>query len=141
MNEPDALVLSLGEILVPLEDVISWMTWTVDNGVCGSSSDSVVFILEDCLTIKIPDAFSPNGDGTNDVFEIPNIENYENNNVQIFNRWGMKIYEAAPYLNGWDGTSTHSATIGDNLPVSTYYYVLDLGEGGAAYNGFIYLKR
>lgn len=134
-------VLSLGNIITPLVDVPSVLTWTVDNGLCGMSSDTVIFILEDCLTIVVPDAFSPNGDGTNDNLVIPNIESYPNSSFEVFNRWGMKIFEASPYNNTWDGTSLHSATVGDPLPVSTYYYVLDLGTGEEAFHGFIYLKR
>jgi gliding motility-associated-like protein len=140
-DNPDALVTSLGEIIVPLVDVPTVFVYTVNNGVCGTSSDTVMWILQDCLTIEIPDAFSPNGDGTNDTFVIPNLDEYPKNRLEIFNRWGAKIYEASPYLNDWDGRSEHPATIGEELPVSTYYYVLDLGTGEEAFHGFIYLKR
>jgi gliding motility-associated-like protein len=102
----------------------------------------VSFALIDCLTIEIPDGFSPNSDGINDFFEIPNLYKYPNNNIKIFNRWGALIYEAAPYQNDWDGRSYHPATIGEELPVSTYYYILDLGDGVLApFTGYIFLKR
>jgi len=140
-DNPDALVTSLGEIVVPLEDVATTFVYTIDNGVCGTTSDTIVWLLQDCLTIEIPDAFSPNGDGVNDYFEIPNIGEYPKNRLEIFNRWGAKIYEAAPYQNDWDGRSEHPATFGEQLPVSTYYYVLDLGTDEEAFHGFIYLKR
>jgi gliding motility-associated-like protein len=138
---PDALVISLGRITIPLVDVPSEMVWTVNNGVCGTTSDTIAFMLEDCLTIEIPDAFSPNGDGVNDVFVIPNLDSYPNHSLKIFNRWGTQVYEAAPYLSNWDGTSEHAATIGEQLPVSTYYYILDLGNGEDSFTGFVYLKR
>jgi len=142
----DAYVTSLGAIVTQLVDVNSTMVWTIDNGLCGTTSDTVVYVLLDCETIKIPDAFSPNGDGTNDVFYIPNIEFYTNSRLQIFNRWGSLVFVGAPYKNDWDGRSTHSATIGDELPVSTYYYVLSLGESydevpDKVFTGFVYLKR
>lgn len=137
----DALVLSLGAITTPLVDVPSEMVWTVNNGVCGTSTDTIAFLLEDCLTIEIPDAFSPNGDGVNDVFVIPNLDSYPNHSLKIFNRWGTQVYEAAPYFSDWDGTSEHAATLGEHLPVSTYYYILDLGNGEDAFTGFVYLKR
>ncbi|MFT4780283.1 MAG: gliding motility-associated-like protein, partial [Flavobacteriales bacterium] len=121
--------------------VTSSMTWTIDNGVCGTSMDTVVFVVEDCLTIEITDAFSPNGDGINDFFVIPNLYKYPNNNIQIFNRWGGLIYSANPYNNNWDGKSDHPSSIGDVLPVSTYYYILDLGDGSDPLNGYILLKR
>lgn len=137
----DAEVLSLGSIIEELQDVSSTLVWTVNNGVCGTTSDTVVFILEDCLTVEIPDAFSPNGDGVNDIFFIPNLTSYPNHTLKIFNRWGAQVFEAAPYQNDWDGRSNHPATLGENLPVSTYYYILDLGNGEDAFRGFVYLKR
>ncbi len=142
----NALVTSLGTITVPLINEENWLIWTIDNGDCGSSSDSVLFVLVDCETIRIPDAFSPNGDGTNDVFYIPNLEYYPQSNIQIFNRWGSLIYSSAPYKNNWAGEDTHSAAIGTELPTATYYYVLDLGEvyeqeQRSVFTGYIYLKR
>ena len=101
--------------------------------------------IKDCITIIIPNAFSPNGDGTNDVVEIPNIESYPENDIMIFNRWGNKVFEASPYTNAigqaWDGTSQFGGFIGDKLPESTYYYVLDLGDGSDVLTGYIFLRR
>jgi gliding motility-associated-like protein len=139
--DSNALVNSIGEIQTELLDVVSSLIWSVDNGVCGSSSDTLTITLRDCLTLKIPDAISPNGDGVNDTFVIPNIQSYPNNSLQIFNRWGALIFQANNYQNQWDGRSSHAATLGEELPVSTYYYVLDLGNGENAYSGFVYLKR
>src|SRR5690606_35215555 len=73
--------------------------WTVDNGECGVTRDTVVVVLKDCLTLTIPDAFSPNGDGTNDTYVIHNIEYYPENKLVVFNRWGNKVLERAPYNN------------------------------------------
>jgi gliding motility-associated-like protein len=142
----DASVVSMGTILTELVDVVSTLQYTIDNGVCGLSSDTMQLVLEDCETIKVPDAFSPNGDGTNDVIEIPNIVYYPQNSLKVFNRWGNLVYEAAPYKNDWQGECNQSASVGEELPSSTYYYILDLGEvmeDGAkmVFNGFIYLKR
>jgi gliding motility-associated-like protein len=115
--------------------------WTVSNGDCGTTTDTMTVFIKDCLTIKIPDAFSPNGDGVNDLFEITNIESYPENSFQVFNRWGNKVYEAKPYTNKWDGTSQFGSAFKEGLPESTYYYILDLGNGSEAYTGFIYLRR
>jgi gliding motility-associated-like protein len=137
----DAGVLTLGPQLPEFGSVQSIIAWTVNNGVCGSTTDTLTISMRDCITIKIPDAFSPNGDGTNDFFVIPNIENYPQGSLKIFNRWGTQIFEAAPYRSDWDGTSHHPASLGEQLPVSTYYYILDLGTGEEAFTGFVYLKR
>jgi gliding motility-associated-like protein len=139
--DPNSDVLTLGEIIEPFSTITNTLVWTVDNGVCGLSTDSVTFILEDCVSIEVPDAFSPNNDGVNDVFEIPNLWKYPDNSIKIFNRWGMQVYEAAPYNEDWDGRSQHASSLGTELPVSTYYYILSLGDGSEAFTGWIYLKR
>lgn len=139
--DPNASVDYLGFILEPLTTVTNTLIWTVENGTCGTSQDSVTFILQDCLTIDVPNAFSPNSDGFGDEFGIPNLENYPNNSIVIFNRWGSQVYEASPYQGDWDGRSTNALSLSGDLPVSTYYYVLDLGDGSEQLTGFIYLRR
>jgi gliding motility-associated-like protein len=138
--DPNAEVINLGSA-PPLGSEVSVLAWNIDNGVCGVLSDTLSLSLDDCLTIEIPDAFSPNGDLINDFWEVPNLFSYPNNTVKIFNRWGALVYEASPYLNDWDGRSDHPSSIGEELPVSTYYYILDLGDGTEPFTGYIYLKR
>lgn len=90
----------------------------------------------------IPEGFSPNSDGINDVFFIRGIENYPNNSIQIFNRWGNKIFEAEGYKNNWDGKSKLGITVGgEDLPVGTYFYVFDFGDGSNFQKGTIYLNN
>jgi gliding motility-associated-like protein len=75
----------------------------------------------------IPDAISPNGDGSFDELYIQNIKKFPNNKVEIYNRWGSLLYEAKGYNNEsvvWDGT--HNGSV---LPVASYYMVVDLGNG------------
>jgi gliding motility-associated-like protein/uncharacterized repeat protein (TIGR01451 family) len=89
----------------------------------------------------IPDVFSPNNDGVNDRWIIRGLDRYPNNKVVIINRWGNRVFEAAPYNNDWDGTNQFSPTVGGNeLPIGTYYYILDLGSDDVR-RGFIYLTR
>ena len=90
----------------------------------------------------IPEGFSPNGDGINDQFVIRGIENYTQNTFTVFNRWGDKVFGASPYINNWDGKSITGMRVGgDVLPVGTYFYILDLGDGSKAFKGSIYLNR
>lgn len=115
--------------------------WTVSNGDCGTTTDTMTVLIKDCETIVIPDAFSPNGDGINDVFVITNIEYYPDNKFVVFNRWGNKVYEATPYTNQWDGTSQFGSAFKEGLPEGTYYYILEAGNGKDPFTGFIYLRR
>src|SRR5690606_30652868 len=113
-----------------------WFVWTVHNGDCGTTADTMLVRIKDCLTLVIPDAFSPNGDGVNDTYVIHNLESYPDNSFQVFNRWGNKVLDRSPYTSDWDGTNQFGSVFGEQLPESTYYYVLDLNNGDQPYTGF-----
>ena len=81
-----------------------------------------------------------NNDGMNDVWEIKNLNYYPNNSVKIYNRWGTPIFQAAPYLNNWQGQSDASLSIGNELTSGTYYYILELGDNSEPRKGAITLK-
>lgn len=99
-------------------------------------------VMEIVWDFFIPEGFSPNGDGINDLFVIRGIQHYKNNTMVIFNRWGNKIFETKNYQNTWDGASDRGVGFGGNkLPVGTYFYVLNLGDGSAIFKGTIYLNR
>jgi len=111
----------------------------------GETSKATVYldvIPDDNPDIKIPDGFSPNGDGINDHFVIESIENYPNNTIVIINRWGNKVYEAGPYSNDWDGINKFGVNVGGViLPEGTYFYILILEDGSTPIKGYIYLKK
>jgi len=69
------------------------------------------------IALKIPNVFTPNGDGVNDRFEIRGLELYPENRLVIFNRWGNEVYSAKTYTNNWDGA---------DLREGTYYYIFEL---------------
>jgi gliding motility-associated-like protein len=93
--------------------------------------------------IKIPEAFTPDGDNINELFVIPGIENNPTNKLTFLNRWGNEVYYQEGYNNTWDGTPNRGIILGsDKLPTGTYYYILDLnGDGVTIYKGYVYLKR
>ena len=107
--------------------------------------DSLVVLTLDAnptVHVNIPEGFSPNDDGINDTFVIQGIENYADNRIRIFNRWGNKVYEASPYRNDWDGRNHEGGNVGsDKLPVGTYYYLLWLRKNDSPKKGYIYLNR
>lgn len=91
------------------------LTVTDANG-CMDTVQSIVTTLEGII---IPNVFSPNGDGTNDEFYIPNsgLKEYK---IEIFDRWGVKIFESEAPAIHWDGRSTAGQMCTDG----TYYYIL-----------------
>ena len=90
----------------------------------------------------VPEIFTPNGDGKNDGFVIKNIENYPNNKLKIFNRWGNMVYQKDSYLNEFDGfANTGDAAGKAKLPAGTYYVILEYGDGDTkTYDGFLLLQ-
>jgi large repetitive protein len=92
--------------------------------------------------IMVPEVFSPNWDGKNDVLIINGIFAYKGNKLQIFNRWGVLVYEATDYQNNWSGTNEKEEfVLGNELSVGTYFYTLDLNDGSDIMKGYIYLTR
>ena len=67
------------------------------------ASDSMQIIVENQSKPFIPNSFTPNGDGNNDVFEIYG-ENIKTVKLRVFNRWGELVYESTNQFKGWDGT-------------------------------------
>lgn len=115
------------------------VTLTSSNGIC-SDTHTLEIKVSGGLGV-IPQIFTPNGDGKNDPFYIPGLDNYPKNKLQIFNRWGNIVYEAAPYKNDWDGAPNKSSMGTGKLPVGTYFYILDLGdEKEEIRKGFVQLE-
>jgi gliding motility-associated-like protein len=107
--------------------------WTNPNGCTDSVAITVISSVPP-ETI-IPNIFTPNGDGKNDVFEIARIENFPGSELIIFNRWGNEVYKSANYLNTWDGS---------DLADGTYFYILNRRESTGSIKvikGWVYLKR
>jgi gliding motility-associated-like protein len=104
------------------------------------SQASVTVTIDLCLTDipgPIPTCITPNADGANDYFIIPNVDYFQKNSIVIYNRWGNVIYKDAPYKNDWDGKSIN----GTELPDALYYYVLDLGNGNKPHTGYVLIHR
>jgi gliding motility-associated-like protein len=100
--------------------------------------------------ILVHNAFSPNNDGRNEVFLIERIENYPDNTVEIYNRWGVLVFEVSGYDNAskvFVGLSEGRVTVNkaDGLPNGTYYYVVKYKKpiSGVMNQkaGFLYLSR
>ena len=80
--------------------------------------------------------FTPNNDGMNDYWYIPDIEQYGTIHVQIYNRYGKMVYESSAYKNDWDGTFN-----GKPLPEASYYYIIRASEKDTIVKGVVNIVR
>ncbi|PRY16508.1 gliding motility-associated-like protein [Pontibacter ummariensis] len=99
-----------------------------DNGDPAKCAQATVTIQVKQGQLFIPEGFSPDWDGVNDVFVLYGAEEYKVS-LKVFNRWGDIVYENDHYQNDWDGTANKGLVIGDKLPEGTYFYVIDLNNG------------
>lgn len=86
--------------------------------------------------IFVPNAFTPNGDGKNDRWEIPYIDPSFEGDVQVFNRWGQKVYRANSSPVSWDGNLN-----GEPQPAGVYSYVIFIAKYGIRLKGTFMLIR
>ncbi|MBS1600445.1 MAG: gliding motility-associated C-terminal domain-containing protein [Bacteroidetes bacterium] len=91
----------------------------VEN-LCGYSADSI-YVEQGVCKLLMPDAFTPNNDGKNDVFRVKYPFDVKKFNLQIFNRWGQKVFETNNISQGWNGTFA-----GLDQPVGGYVWFISL---------------
>lgn len=116
-SQTDLLSASVGTV-----SILYWL----NHPICGFTRDTVTLVIVDCddLITNIPTLFTPNGDGKNDAFVIPNLSvNYPGCQVTIYNRWGGLIFESEGYQLPWDGTYK-----GEEAPMGTYFYHIELND-------------
>jgi gliding motility-associated-like protein len=143
---------------VPVGDYI--FKYTVATATCPINVELTMVVDDNCIVldacseikIDVKNAFSPNGDNTNEVFFIANIDQFDcfpNNNVEIYNRWGVLVYETKQYDNEtrvFTGTSEGRVTVdkSSQLPTGTYFYIINYTDKAGQTNhkeGYLYLTR
>jgi gliding motility-associated-like protein len=139
--------LTGGTAYSPTEVLINGTTYfaaLVSVNGCESLRLPVTVDLTVCDVI-IPDGFSPNNDGINDTFEIPNLAViYPNYKLEIYNRYGSLIYTGNRNKENWDGTTSEKGlNLGDKLlTTGVYFYILNFNDGTRkAIQGRLYLNR
>ncbi|MBC6989970.1 gliding motility-associated C-terminal domain-containing protein [Hymenobacter sp. BT491] len=128
------LTFPSNEPLRPLASPTVTTTYTLSAGEGGcADADQVTVTVRP--PIRIPNAFTPNGDGRDDTWQIEFIEQFPDNTVSVYNRWGNRIFSVNNYsrANEWRGDIN-----GQPAPVGTYYYVVvTKGPLGKSYSGSI----
>jgi gliding motility-associated-like protein len=115
------------------------VTCTILSGGCAAPATSalVTLTIKPPLVILPTTAFTPNGDGINDLWTISGLLSYPNCVVNVYSRSGEMVYQSRGYAKPWDGVLN-----GKNLPVGTYYYVIDLNNNNKPkVSGYIAIIR
>lgn len=99
-------------------------------------ADGIMTVKPQPISIAISNAFTPNGDGLNDTWAIKNIDGFPNSVVQIYSRYGIPVFYSMSYAVPWDGKLNDV-----DLPVGTYYYVIDLKNGDTPTTGWVAIIR
>lgn len=116
----------------PSDDITYELTATSSDA-CKATADVNVKVLK---LIKVPNAFSPNGDGVYDTWRIVSLADYPGCEVEVYNRYGQVVYHSIGYDRPWDGTLN-----GALLPVGTYYWIIKPHNGRQPMNGSVTIIR
>jgi gliding motility-associated-like protein len=122
----------LNPMVKPDQDTEYTLSVKSANG-CVVTDRVMVKVLDD---ITVPNAFSPNGDGINDLWNLVNIDSYPGAAVEVFNRYGERVFHSQGYARPFDGTFS-----GKVLPVGTYYYLIRPNNGRKEKSGALTLIR
>jgi gliding motility-associated-like protein len=119
----------LNPIATPGDDITYHLTVSSAQN-CGEDTSSV--FIKVYHKIVIPNAFSPNGDGHNDFWDIEALVTYPESLLTVFNRYGQQVFKSIGYAKPWKGTYN-----GAKLPSGTYYYIIDLKVGSPKLTGWV----
>ncbi len=114
-------------------DNISYVLTVISADGCTASSTMSFVVLKAPV---VPNTFTPNNDGVNDTWDIKYLDSYPNCTVDIYNRYGEKLYSSIGYPIPWDGTYK-----GAQLPVGTYYYIINPKNGRSVIAGSVTIIR
>ncbi|MGK4567683.1 gliding motility-associated C-terminal domain-containing protein [Flavobacterium sp. 3HN19-14] len=142
LNANQTATLAITVKVLPTGDYLNTTSIISSNPPDSDPGNNHAEVTTDPLCLIVYNEFSPNGDGSNETFRIDCIENYPNNSIEIYNRYGVLVYTKKQYMNDWDGTP-NVGTFGrqDKLPSGTYYFILNTGVDGIVKQGWVYLAR
>jgi gliding motility-associated-like protein len=131
-----SLGLSRDDILNPIAspaDKTTYILTVTSDKFCSASAQILINVLKKPVA---PNTFTPNGDGINDAWNIKYIDNYPNCTVEVFNRYGEKLFFSRGYPVAWDGKYS-----GTDVPAGVYYYVINLGSDNPSVSGSVTIIR
>ena len=124
-------------VAVPFDSVTTYTVYGMSIYGCLDSAHITISLGN--MTEFVPSAFTPNGDGLNDVFRITNMSFQRLVDFRIFNRWGQQVFQTANREKGWDGTWNG---VPQDMGVYTYHIVIGLVDGTTkSYQGTVTLIR
>ena len=117
-----------GEFTVTVFDDITY---------CWNSTTITVQFYENSYCVDLPQGLSPNGDGFNDCLILDHLEDRDDiDRIDVFNRYGTKIYELNEYIDQWCGYDNEGKTV----PVGTYFYIIYFHSTKEPINSWIYVN-
>ncbi len=111
----------------------AYILTVTDSRGCQATDTTFVIVSPE---IKVNNAFTPNGDGINDLWEITGLVAYSDATVDIFNRFGTKLFHSVGYPKAWDGTYD-----GKPVPAGVYYYVINTKVNNQVLSGYVTVIR
>jgi gliding motility-associated-like protein len=115
-------------------DGIYWVKVADENGCTGADTIAIKEIT--CIPSKFPNTFTPNGDGINDTWDINGLGAFPQCTVFVYSRWGQLVFKSTGYPTPWDGREN-----GKDLPIGTYYYIINLKNNTPPISGYVTIIR
>ncbi|OOQ59630.1 hypothetical protein BC343_05550 [Mucilaginibacter pedocola] len=122
----------LNPVCSAVEDINYTLTVVSSDG-CSAKDEIFISVLKN---LGVMNTFTPNGDGVNDTWTIKYLNSYPGNTVNVYNRYGERVYSSVGYGTPWDGTYK-----GVNLPAGTYYYIINPRNGRKVVSGSVTIIR
>ncbi|WP_091152189.1 T9SS type B sorting domain-containing protein [Mucilaginibacter pineti] len=128
--------LNSADVKYPVANPLVTTTYTLQVITTAGCPVSALVTVTVVHSIEISNTFTPNGDGYNDTWTIPELEGYPGCTVNVYNRNGAEVFKSVGYSRPWNGTYNNKI-----LPYGTYYYVIDPKNGFSKLTGSVTIIR
>jgi gliding motility-associated-like protein len=143
VNNETAAQLIVKPMVTTLATALSVAGQYPINATGAMSPNYTISYVDGILTINalppkivVPNIFTPNGDGANDLWVISSLEYYPGSTVSVYNRLGQQLYHSVGYSKPWDGTY-HGA----GVPSAVYYYIIEPAKNKPVLSGYVTVVR